>query len=67
MTSQVQSQHRRWDALRTDQLQLSGAYLRLGLFDLQSTQSDTIAVPCSIIPFLPIVFGHPSLELNFHP
>jgi hypothetical protein len=33
----------------------------------QSTQSDTIAVPCLTTPILPIAFAHPSLELNFRP
>jgi hypothetical protein len=63
--SKVQSQHQRWDTLRSGQLQLSGIDVCLGLLDPQSTQSDTAAVPFSITPFLTIVFGHPSLELNF--
>ncbi len=57
----------RWYTLRTGQLRLSGTDLYLGLLDLQSSQSDTIAVPCSTTPFLTIAFGHPSLELNFRP
>ncbi len=65
--SQVQSQHQRWYTLRTGQLQFRGTDLCLRLMDSQSTQSDTIAVPCSTTPFLTIVFGCPSLELNFRP
>ncbi len=67
MTSQVQSKHQRWYTLRTGQLQLRDTDLCLGLLNPQSTQFDTIAVPCSTTPFLTIAFGHPSLELNFHP
>jgi hypothetical protein len=63
--SQVQSQHQRWYTLRTGQLQLRGTDLCLRLMDSQSTQSDTIAVPCSTTPFLTIAFGQPSIELYF--
>jgi hypothetical protein len=62
MTSQVQSKHQRWYTLRTGQLQLSGIDLCPVLLDLQATQSDTIAVPCSTTPILSIAFGHPYLN-----